>query len=113
VLSDFYDDPQRIAGVIEPLRYHGNEVVLMHLLDPWELAPKFKDPVLLQDVEDESAMEVSPEYAKHEYRSKIQHHIAQLADRAAAAGLEYVFLDTSKPLDGALRNYLALRQRRR
>jgi uncharacterized protein (DUF58 family) len=113
VLSDFYDDPQRIASVIEPLRYHGNEVVLLHLLDPNELAPKFKDPVLLQDVEDESAMEVSPDYARNEYKTKINHHLTELADKAAASGLEYVFMDTSKPLDSALRNYLAIRQRRR
>jgi uncharacterized protein (DUF58 family) len=113
VISDFYDDPATIAGVIEPLRYHGNEVVLLHLLDPNELAPKFKDPVLLQDVESDTAMEVSPEYAKHEYRDRINHHLKELADKSAASGLEYVFMDTSKPLDAALRNYLAIRQRRR
>jgi uncharacterized protein (DUF58 family) len=113
VLSDFYDDPQRIASVIEPLRYHGNEVVLLHLLDPNELAPKFKDPVLLQDIEDDTAMEVSPEYARNEYKTRINHHLSELADKAAASGLEYVFMDTSKPLDAALRNYLAIRQRRR
>jgi uncharacterized protein (DUF58 family) len=113
VLSDFYDDPARIASMIEPLRYHGNEVVLFHLLDPNELAPKFKDPVLLQDVEDDSAMEVSPEYARNEYRTRINRHMSELSDKAAASGLEYVFMDTSKPLDTALRNYLAIRQRRR
>jgi uncharacterized protein (DUF58 family) len=114
VISDFYDDPARIAQVIEPLRYHGNEVVMLHLLDPNELEPKFRDPVLLQDAEDESAaMEVSPEYARNEYRVKIKHHMSELADKAAASGLEYVFMDTSKPLDTALRNYLAIRQRRR
>jgi uncharacterized protein (DUF58 family) len=113
VISDFYDDPATIAKVIEPLRYHGNEVVMLHLLDPNEVAPKFKDPVLLFDVEDDTAMEVSPEYARNEYRSKINHHMAELSDKAAASGLEYVFMDTSKPLDSALRNYLAIRQRRR
>jgi len=113
VLSDFYADPADIARVVEPLRYHGNDVVMFHLLDPNEIAPKFRDPVLLLDVEDDTAMEVSPEYARTEYRRKIDHHREQLAEKSAAAGLEYVFMDTSKPLDGALRNYLAIRQRRR
>ena len=113
VLSDFYGDPATIASVIEPLRYHGNEVVLLHLLDPNELEPKFRDPVLLLDVEDDTAMEVSPEYARNEYRTKINHHMSELADKAAASGLEYVFMDTSKPLDQALRSYLSIRQRRR
>lgn len=113
VMSDFYADPEQIVKVIEPLRYRGNEVIMFHLLDPNEVAPKFRDPVLLLDVEDDSAMEVSPEYARNEYRSKIDSHIAALADKAAAAGLEYVFMDTSKPLDQGLRSYLAMRQRRR
>jgi len=112
-MSDFYAPPEEIVKVIEPLRYRGNEVVLFHILDPNELAPKFRDPVLLLDVEDDTALEVSPDYARNEYRSKIDNHVKQLADKAAAAGLEYVFMDTSKPLDQGLRNYLAVRQRRR
>ena len=113
VLSDFYSDPEQIIKVIEPLRYRGNEVIMFHVLDPQEIAPRFKDPVLLVDVEDDTAMEVSPEYARSEYREKMAQHRQKLADKAAAAGLEYVFMDTSQPLDVGLRNYLALRQRRR
>ncbi len=48
VLSDFYEQPEQIVKVVEPLRYRGNEVVLFHVLDPNEIAPKFKDPVLLR-----------------------------------------------------------------
>ena len=34
MFSDFYEDPATIVRTIEPLRYHGNEVVLFHVLDP-------------------------------------------------------------------------------
>jgi uncharacterized protein (DUF58 family) len=112
VLSDFYEKPEQIVRVIEPLRYRGNEVVLFHILDPMELAPKFRDPVLLQDVEDDTAMEVSPDYARNEYKAKIDDHLHTLSDKARAAGLEYVFMNTAKPLDQGLRDYLAIRQRR-
>jgi len=113
VLSDFYDDPDVIVKAIEPLRYRGNEVILFHILDPNEIEPKFRDPVLLEDSEDASAMEVSPEYARGEYRAKIDQHIRVLAEKAQRAGLEYVFMNTAKPLDKGLRDYLAVRQRRR
>lgn len=112
VISDFYANPKEICSVVEPLRFHGNEVVLFHLLDPQEIAPKFKDPVLLLDVEDNVAMEVTPDYAKNEYRQKVDRHIQDLREEASRSGLEYVFMDTSKPLDAGLRNYLAIRQRR-
>jgi hypothetical protein len=36
----------------------------------------------------------------------------QLSDKARAAGLDYFFMNTSRPLDEGLRNFLAIRQRR-
>jgi hypothetical protein len=39
-------------------------------------------------------------------------HIAALRDRARASGLDYCLLVTDKPLDGALREYLNIRQGR-
>ena len=113
VISDFYEEPEKIIKAVEPLRYRGNEVVLFHILDPQEIAPRFRDPVLLEDIEDASALEVSPDYARNEYKAKIDHHMKALADKASAAGIEYVFMNTAKPLDEGLRNYLFLRQRRR
>ncbi len=113
VLSDFYAEPEMIVDTVEPLRHHGNEVVLFHVLDPKEIAPKFRDPVLLVDMEDNTAtMEVSPEYARHEYKKKIDTHIKELHDQARAAGLDYFLMDTSRPLDEGLREYLAIRQGR-
>src|SRR5271154_3762334 len=40
MFSDFYEDPASIIRTIEPLRYHGNEVVLFHVLDPKEIRPE-------------------------------------------------------------------------
>src|ERR1700733_15586697 len=38
-ISDFYDSPDHIVRTVEPLRFHGNEVVLFHILDPQEIRP--------------------------------------------------------------------------
>src|SRR5881409_2145467 len=37
VISDFYEEPEKIVRAIEPLRFHGNDVVLFHILDPEEI----------------------------------------------------------------------------
>ena len=113
VLSDFYEDPDVIIRTVEPLRYHGNEVILFHVLDPQELQPRFREPVLLMDMEKPGdAMEVSPEYAHHEYRQKIDAHVAALSSKARGAGLDYFLMNTSRPLDEGLREYLSVRQGR-
>ncbi len=113
VISDFFESPETIVRTIEPLRYHGNEVVLFHVLDPQELKPELDEPVLLIDMETQESLEVTPEYGREEYRTKVQSHITQLKDRTRAAGMDYHLLVTDRPLDGALREYLTLRQRRR
>ena len=82
VISDFYDDPDRVIGNIEPLRYHGNDVALFHVVDPVELEPKFTDPVVLEDMETKTTLEVSPEYANNEYRARFQRHIDALRTAA-------------------------------
>src|SRR6266699_3946807 len=112
-ISDFYESAEQIVRTIEPLRFHGNEVVLFHVLDPQELKPELDEPVLLIDMETQESLEVTPEYGREEYRTKVQSHITQLQDRTRAAGMDYHLLVTDRPLDGALREYLTLRQRRR
>lgn len=112
IISDFFASPEDIIRTIEPLRYHGNEVVLFHVLDPQELRPQLDEPVLLVDMETQESLEVTPEYGHEEYRVKVQSHITQLQDRARSAGMDYHLLVTDHPLDAALRQYLTLRQGR-
>jgi uncharacterized protein (DUF58 family) len=112
LISDFFESPDTIVRTVEPLRYHGNEVVLFHVLDPQELKPQLDEPVLLIDMETQESLEVTPEYGQDEYRTKVQSHITQLKDRTRSAGMDYHLLVTDRPLDGALREYLTLRQGR-
>ena len=55
---------------------------------------------------------VAPEYAGREYRRLIQAHIEEIRQAARGNGADYQLLDTSKPLDAALKEYLLFRQRR-
>jgi uncharacterized protein (DUF58 family) len=110
VISDFYEEPEKIVRAIEPLRFHGNDVVLFHILDPEEIRPVLKGPALLVDLETEQQIEVIPEYTKTTYRAKMEAHIEQLRSRTRGAGMDYRLLVTDQPLDEALREYLTLRQ---
>jgi uncharacterized protein (DUF58 family) len=110
MISDFYESPELIVKTVSPLRYHGSEIVLFHILDPKEINPKLREPSILVDMETDEQMEVTPEYAQNEYRHKMDAHIADLRTRARAAGLDYCLIVTDRPLDAALREYLTIRQ---
>jgi uncharacterized protein (DUF58 family) len=111
-ISDFYESPENIVRTIEPLRFHGNEVVLFHLLDPKEIRPEFGEPSTLIDLETQDRIEITPEYVRDEYRKKFDAHVEALRDKARGAGMDYYLLKTDRPLDDALREYLTIRQGR-
>ncbi|MBS1821725.1 MAG: DUF58 domain-containing protein [Acidobacteria bacterium] len=110
VISDFYETPEAIVRAVEPLRFHGNDVVLFHVLDPQELRPQMKGPAVLVDLESGEKIEVVPEYVNSTYRERLQEHIDQLSMRVRAVGMEYQLLATDQPLDAVLREYLSLRR---
>jgi uncharacterized protein (DUF58 family) len=113
VISDFWNDAGRIVQVVEPLRLRGNEVILFHVLDPEEIQPRLEGPVLLRDMETQDTLEVSPAFAEHEYRRKIEAHIETLRSKSRAAGIDYCLLRTDQPLNAALREYLTVRRGRK
>ncbi len=113
IVSDFWESPESIIRTIEPLRFYGNEVVLFHVLDPEDVRPKLSGQSLLVDMETQQELKVTPDYAKKEYREKIDVHLADLRNRAQGAGMGYCLLMTDRPLDAALREYLTLRGARK
>ena len=112
IISDFYETPEKIIRNVEPLQFHGNEVVLFHVLDPQEIRPDLGEPAVFIDLETREEMEITPEYTRNDYRQKIAAHMGELRDRARGAGMDYHLLVTDQPLDGALREYLSIRQGR-
>jgi len=112
VISDFYESPDRVVRALEPLRFRGNEVLLFHVLDPNEIRPEIRQPTTLIDLETDETLEVSPEYVQDHYATRIDAHVEALRDRARGSGVDYYLLITDRPLDGALREYLNIRQGR-
>jgi hypothetical protein len=75
-----------------------------------ELQPKFDGPMLLIDSETQTSIETTPEYARDEYKAKIDAHTEALAAKARGAGLTYHLSPTDRPLDECLREFLVIRQ---
>ena len=86
VISDFWEQPETVIKTVRAAALHGNELILFHVLDPQEIQPVLREPSLLVDMETQEAIEVSPDYAKHEYRSRVDAHIEALRSKAKAAG---------------------------
>lgn len=109
VVSDFFAPAAEVIQTVAPLRQRGNDVILMHVLDPQEIRPKLSGSRILVDMETGDEMEVSPEYAAGPYRERIDAHLEAMESGARGAGLSYFRAVTDQPLDEALRRYLVVR----
>ena len=51
IISDFYDEPEKILDAVKPLRFAGNDVIMFHVLDPAEVDFPYDDSTSFQDLE--------------------------------------------------------------
>jgi uncharacterized protein (DUF58 family) len=111
LISDLYDEPEAIFDALAPMRFRGNDVVVFHVLDPSELEFPFTDPSAFEDLETGEQLPVVPESFRDKYQALVRAHVDALTTKASERGVDYRLLDTSRPLDFALYDYLAFRER--
>ena len=111
VISDLYEEPDEILDALSLIRFRGNDVILFHVLDGAEIDFTFEDASSFEDLESGEQLPVVPDALREQYRAMIREHIAALTTKAAAQRVDYNLLNTTNPLDYALFNYMAFRDR--
>ena len=111
VISDLYDDPERVVRAVARLRNRGNDLIVLQVLDPAELDLPFDDAANFEDMETGEAIPVVPGLLREQYRTLVQEHTATLARMMREERIDYALFNTAQPLDHALFAYLADRQR--
>jgi uncharacterized protein (DUF58 family) len=110
VISDLYEEPQKVMSGLRHLAFRGNDVIVFQILDPNELRFDFPDAAQFVDMETRSEMHVIPDYIRQEYRKILQNQIAQYEKECRKDRMDFMLIDTSQPLDSALFGYLTRRQ---
>jgi uncharacterized protein (DUF58 family) len=112
LISDFYEDTERVLEAVRLLQSPGHDVIVFHLLDPDELEFPFEGPSNFQDMETGEELPLVPGKLREGYKELLGAHTAELQDRFTAGQVDYAVLDTSKPLDYALFHLLLHREKR-
>jgi uncharacterized protein (DUF58 family) len=112
VISDLLDEPAAVTAGFKHLRFRGTDVIVFHVLDPAELTFPFEQPARFKDVETGAELLAAPLAVRKEYLRRLEEMLGTYERELRGAGIDYVRLDTSTPLDTALLAYLSTRARR-
>lgn len=112
LISDLLDEPETVIRGLKHLRFRGTDVIVFHVLDRDELTFPFDRATRFRDLESEAEVLAVPAVVRDDYLKAVQDLCAVYERELRLAGIDYVRLDTSEPLDFALASYLSSRARR-
>ncbi len=106
VISDCYEDPAVLRRALGELRARGNDVLLFHLIDPAERDLPWTGPGNFEDAETGERLPLRPDALREHYQELFSEHRAALRRQLGGENVDYAAVETDRPLDGALRDYL-------
>ena len=111
LISDFFDDEQKILDGIQHLRFGGNEVIVFHTMDPHELDFPFMGLVEFEGLEGIPKILTRPSEIRKSYLREVEAFRLRLRDGCEKNQCHYVLVNTGQPLHEVLSGYLAFRLR--
>jgi uncharacterized protein (DUF58 family) len=113
LISDLLDDPDPIVQGLRHLRFRGTDVIVFQVLDPNELTFPFRGASTFHDLESADEVTAEPSTIRTSYLRELAGLTLRYDRDLRGAGIDFVQLDTSQPLDFALLAYLSTRARRK
>ncbi len=111
LISDLFDEADRVLDALKQFRHRKNEIIIFHILDPDEIEFPFKDLTVFLGMEGEGQILADPRGMKVTYQREIRSFIEKYRQVCLGNGIDYCLIKTSTPLDQALTEYLAKRER--
>ena len=110
LISDLLSKDDDIYKTLKLIRSRGLEVMLFHILDPDEVNLPFDGDVIFESLEDDPEIGLDPVDIREKYQNLIREQIEFYKKNCLAIGVDYIFIDTSTPLEQALKYFLLRRK---
>mgnify|MGYP001123988629 FL=1 len=111
VISDFFDDVDKVSKALQHFRHDQNEVIVFHLLDPREIDFKFGRSATFTDLETGDKMLTHPYQLQKAYETTMNEFIHQIKSKCLFQRIDYNLITTNTPFDKALVAYLNKRKK--
>ncbi len=111
LISDLFDDPERVIRGLKHFQFRGTDVIVFHLLDPDETTFPFEKATRFEDLETGREVMAVPGVVRDHYLKSLQTMVARYRRELGAVGIDYHQVTTDQPLELALLAYLHTRGR--
>ena len=110
LLSDLLDDEEAILRGLHQLRFAGHEVVVFHLLDPYEIEFPFRSSVEFRGLEGQGRIRTRPAEIRSSYLAEFNTYLERIRIGCERQGCPYLLVRTDRPWADILAAWLATRR---
>jgi uncharacterized protein (DUF58 family) len=111
VLGDLFGDPEAIVRGLDHLRFRNHEVLVFHILDPWERDLSVDGQIRFRDLETGEMLTTRAEAVRDVYRQAVDAWRQAIELECRRRAIDRIELTTEEPPDRALLDYLVRRAR--
>jgi uncharacterized protein (DUF58 family) len=109
VLGDLFGDLAAIVRGLDHLRYRNHEVIVFHVIDPWERDLSVDGQIRFRDLESGETLTTQAEAVREAYREAVEAWRQAIELECRRRAIDRIELTTQDPPDRALLDYLVRR----
>lgn len=111
LFSDLFDHVGEFLQGLDHLRFCGHNVSVFHILDPHELEFPFDGSCRFKGLELDGEVVTQPKRIRAAYLAELRKFLYQIRSACERSHVDYVLVNTSRPIDAVLTGYLVGRVR--
>ena len=109
IISDLFDDEEKILKGIQHLRFGGSEVIVFHVMDPFELDFPFMGLIEFEGLENQPKILTRPREIRKSYLQQLHAFQTKLGEGCERNNVHYTLVNTGHALQEILGAYLSFR----
>lgn len=109
IITDGLMDPKELKTGLARLQFDRHEVILFHIMDPYEIDFPMDGTVQFVGLEGTGDIKLQPKTFRKAYLERFRAHVIELQQMCENNGVEYVPANTGKPIQELLLGYMTSR----
>lgn len=109
IISDFFDEVDRVIKSLKKFSYKKNEVIVFQILDPIERSFAFGKDAIFKDIETAEELTTQPFQIQQAYKEAMNEFTGKIKRECLNSNFDYNLIETSNPFDKALLSFVQKR----